>query len=103
MAYLEFFQVPHTLVRYRGVQQVVVDVGQHQPGTVHIEDRMCGLDDLMHRVLDPHLAEPQLAELVQGVVHILDRDAHLPTPECSLASAKGQVRILPATNGSISQ
>ena len=103
MAYLQFFQVPHPLVRYRGVQQVVIDVGQHQPGTVHIEDRMRGLDDLMHRVLDPHLAEPQLAELVQRVAHILDRDAHLPTPECSLASAKGQVRILPATNGSISQ
>src|ERR1700759_4638205 len=101
MAYLEFLQMPHPLVRNRGVQQVVVDVGQHQPGTVDIEDCMRGLDDLMHRVIDPHLAEAELAELVQGLAYILYRDAHLPTPECSLA-ARGQTSTLPTTNLSIS-
>jgi hypothetical protein len=77
VAYLQFFQMPHPLVRYRDVQQMVIDVGQHQPGAVHIEDRVRGLDDLVHRLFDPHLSEPQLAELVQRTAHILYRDAHL--------------------------
>jgi hypothetical protein len=36
---------------------VVIDVGQHQAGAVDGEDRVSGLDDVMHRVLDPHLTE----------------------------------------------
>ena len=46
-------------------------------GTVHGEDRVGGLHDVVHRILDPHLAEAQLAELVQRMAHILHRDAHL--------------------------
>jgi len=36
-----------------------------------------GLDNVMHGVLDPHLAEAQFAELVQRVSYILYRDIHL--------------------------
>ena len=62
VAYLELLQVPHPLVRDRRVEQMMIHVGQHQPGAVYVEDRVRGLDDLVHRILDPHLAEAQLAE-----------------------------------------
>ena len=79
MAYLQLFQMPHALIRHRGVEQVVVDVGQHQAGAVHGEDRVSGLDDVAHGVLDPHFAEAQLAQLVQRLPYIMHRDAHLPS------------------------
>jgi hypothetical protein len=71
MTYLELLQVLHPVVGYRGVEQVMVDVGEHQAGAVHREDGMGGLDDVMHGVLDPHLPEAQLAELVQRMAHIM--------------------------------
>ena len=88
VTYLEFLEVPHPVVGNGGVQQVVVDVGQHQAGAVHGEDRVRGLDDVVHRLLDAHLAEAQLAELVQRVTHVVHRDAHLPAPECPVTCLK---------------
>jgi len=87
VANLQFLQVAHAVVGYRGVQQVVIYIGQHQAGAIHGEDRVSGLDDVVHRVLHPHLTEAQFAELVQRVAHIVYRDAHLPAPASSLASA----------------
>jgi hypothetical protein len=80
VTYLELLEVPHALIGNGGVEQVVVDVGQHQAGAVHGEDRVRGLDDAVHRFLDPHLAETQLAELIQRVAHVVHRDAHLAAP-----------------------
>src|SRR6202043_3614886 len=68
--------VAYPLVRDRRVAQVVLDVGQHQAGPVYGEDGVGGLDDLVHRLLDPHLAEAQPAELVQGTATIRRRDGH---------------------------
>src|ERR1700689_4485853 len=101
--YLELFQMPHPVIGDRGVEQVVLDVGQHQAGAVDREDGVGGLDDVMHRVLDPHLAEAQLAQLVQRVAYIMHRDVHLPAPNVCLIPATRTVRILPASQSSISQ
>jgi len=61
----------------------LANVGQHQAGAIHGEDRVSGLDDVVHRVLDPHLAEAQFAELVQRMAYVMYRDAHLPAPASS--------------------
>ena len=37
MAYLQLFEMTHPVIRYRGVEQVVIDVGQHQACAVHRE------------------------------------------------------------------
>jgi hypothetical protein len=80
MAQLEFFQVPQAVVRHRRVPQLVAGVGQHQARAVHGEDRVRGLHNLMHRVLDPHLAEPQLAQVMQGMADIVHRYIHPLAP-----------------------
>jgi hypothetical protein len=54
----------------------MLGVRQHQAGSVDIKDRMSGLDDLMHGILDPHLTEAQFPELGQGLVHIVHGRFH---------------------------
>jgi hypothetical protein len=66
VAYLQFLQIPQPLVGYREVAQMVLGIGKHQASTVHVEDRVSGLDDLVYRILDGHLTEAQPAELGQG-------------------------------------
>src|SRR6202012_3909298 len=86
VADLDLFQVAHAVIGYGRVQQVVVDVGQHQAGSVHGEDGVRGLDNLMHGVLDTHLAEAQPAEFVQRMTYVVYRDAHLPASSLPASS-----------------
>jgi hypothetical protein len=51
-------------------------VRQHQASPVDVKDRMSSLDDLVHRILDPHPAETQLPEFGQGLVHIVQGHIH---------------------------
>ncbi len=75
--------MPHPGIGYRRIAQLVLSVGQHQAGAVDREDRVRGLDDLVHPFLDPHLPEPQPAELIQSMTHILRRNAHArSSPVC---------------------
>jgi hypothetical protein len=76
MAYLQLLQMLQPVVGHRHVPQPMLGVRQHQAGPVDVKDRMSGLDDLLHGVLDPHLAEAQLPELGQGLVHILQGHVH---------------------------
>jgi hypothetical protein len=66
----------------------MLGISEHQARTVHVEDRMSGANDLMHRILDAHLTEAQPAELGQGLAHIVQGDSHLVGPyvESPLAS-----------------
>ena len=76
MAYLQLLQMPQPVVRYRHVPQLMLGVRQHQARSVDIKDRMSGLDDLTHGILDPHLTEAQLPEVGQGLVHIVQGHFH---------------------------
>jgi len=56
----------HPVVGHRDVAQMVLGVGKHQAGPSTSKDGVGGPDDLLHRVLHLHLAEPQPAELAMA-------------------------------------
>src|ERR1700685_4234128 len=67
---------------------MMLGVSEHQAGTVNVEDRMSGADDLMQGILHAHLAEAELAELSQGLAHIVHRDIHRLPPHVGTAPAR---------------
>ena len=77
---LQFLEVSDPLVGHGHVAQVVLVIGQHQPGAVDVEDGVRRADDLAHAVLHVHLAEAQLAELLEGAPYIVHRDRHRREP-----------------------
>ena len=92
MVYLQLLQAAQPFAGYRGVAQVVLGISEHQARAVHVGDRMSGLNDLMHRILDAHLTEAQPAELGQGLAHIAQGELHLLGPYLDSARASGPHR-----------
>src|SRR6202012_4234909 len=65
---LELFQVREAVIGRGHTAQLLVVVGQHQPGPVHVEHRVSGLHDLVHRV------EDAMHEIVQTTHAMFDVD-----------------------------